>query len=49
MASWCPLQHHSNFCDQVVINIDEKDNSHFLNLSQNPKCVVVDKEGIKCN
>jgi hypothetical protein len=38
---WCPLQLHNNFCDQVVVNIVEKDNSHFLNQSQNPRCVVV--------
>jgi hypothetical protein len=38
---WCYLKLHSNFCDQVVINIIEKFNNHFLNQSQNPRCVVM--------
>ncbi len=36
-----PLHLHSNFRDQVVVNIVEKDNNHFLNQSQNSKCVVI--------
>jgi len=34
------LQLHSNFCDQVVVNIVEKYSSHFKNQSQNSRCVV---------
>jgi hypothetical protein len=41
MLFWCPLQLHSNCCDQVVVSIVEKYNSHFKNQSQNPRCVVV--------
>jgi hypothetical protein len=41
MKSWCPLQRHSVFCDQVVINIVKNDNNYSLNKSQNPRCVVV--------
>ncbi len=37
---WCHLQLHSNLCDQTIINIVKKDNSFFLNWSENPRCVV---------
>ncbi len=36
------MQLHSNFCDQVVINIvNNNNNHHLLNWSQNPVCVIM--------